>query len=109
MSRSRRKNPIRGLAADSDKDWKKMINRSLRRRTHMALSRCPDFGDLVLPVLNDIANAWDSPKDGKTMYTLKDALRPPDVKYWGLGIVTGDKEQDIVEETIDWVKRYYWK
>lgn len=66
MSRSRRKTPIKGIGASSDKEDKRLANRKLRRVTHTLL-RCTSLedDDLILPEIRDVSDVWDMGKDGK--------------------------------------------
>ena len=62
MSRSRRKNKIRGITtAPSEKQSKLKANRKLRRLTKETLKK----GKEVLPLLREISNQWNFEKDGK--------------------------------------------
>lgn len=62
MSRSRRKNKIRGITtATSEKQSKLKANRKLRRLTKDTLKK----GKEVLPLLREISNQWNFEKDGK--------------------------------------------
>ncbi len=62
MSRSRRKNKIRGITtAPSEKQSKLKANRKLRRMTKETLKK----GKEVLPLLREISNQWNFEKDGK--------------------------------------------
>lgn len=62
MSRSRRKNKIRGnTTAGSEKLSKLTANRKLRRLTKVILKKRQD----VLPLLREVSSKWDFEKDGK--------------------------------------------
>ncbi len=62
MSRSRRKNKIRGITtATSEKQSKLKANRKLRRLTKDILKK----GKVVLPILREISDKWNFEKDGK--------------------------------------------
>jgi hypothetical protein len=67
MSRSRRSEPITGItAADSEKEWKRQANRRLRHAVARTLHRpSADPDAFVLPVPDEVANQYDSPKEGK--------------------------------------------
>lgn len=68
MSRSRRTQPVTGVTmATSEKEWKREANRKLRHATAQVLQAMPsgDPDALVLPVLDEVANPYDSPKEGK--------------------------------------------
>lgn len=72
MSRSYRKSPFRGLAADSDKGFKVSEHRRERHARKIALNVTLD-GDAAEMHGGDYGNPWDAPKDGKVQYTFKDA------------------------------------
>ena len=62
MSRSKRKNKIRGnTTADSEKQSKQKANRKLRRLTKESLKK----GNNVLPKLREVSDNWNFEKDGK--------------------------------------------
>ena len=63
MSRSRKKQPFVGHAADSDKPFKQRSARALRRVSKERLAKTQD-GD-ALPVARELADPWTSEKDGK--------------------------------------------
>lgn len=66
MSRSIRHTPIIGNAGgESDKPGKAQANRKLRVHTRLAIIACTDFEGLLVPVLREVSNVWDFPKDGK--------------------------------------------
>lgn len=64
MSRSRRKNPILSLWADSDKQAKRLANRALRVAIRNAINRELD----LMPELREVSDEWDFPKDGPKRY-----------------------------------------
>jgi hypothetical protein len=63
MSRSRKKQPFAGHAADSDKAFKQRASRTLRRVSKERLVTTAD-GD-SLPARYELVNPWESDKDGK--------------------------------------------
>ena len=76
MSRSYRHTPIIGNCSHSDKPGKAKANRKLRvaeRSVLAALSLDSDSGSdsgsdkdgLLMPILREVSNVWDFPKDGK--------------------------------------------
>ena len=66
MSRSRRKNPIRGnTTAESEKHSKLKANRKLRRLTKETLKNRKE----VLPLLREVSDKWNFEKDGKKYVT----------------------------------------
>ncbi|MEP7362253.1 MAG: hypothetical protein ABI972_03285 [Acidobacteriota bacterium] len=71
MSRSKRSQPISGVtAAVSEKEWKRQSNRRLRRATTQVVQQLPatDPDAVVLPVLDEVANPYNSPKEGKSRF-----------------------------------------
>lgn len=60
MARSRRKLPIAGVAAFSDKQFKVFAHRQERRAVKVALDRADE-----LPSPKLFGDPWDGPKDGK--------------------------------------------
>ena len=73
MSRSYRKTPCMGNScAVSEKDWKRQINRAMRRKTRAILQSSKmdmqyDVNgemDLIFPIQEEIGDVWCSPKDG---------------------------------------------
>ena len=73
MARSRKKTPIRGIAAASDKTDKAWANRRERRvvRTRSATDR----GVEALPQKRELSDVWNFAKDGKQPYGLTKSLR----------------------------------
>ena len=68
MSRSKRSESITGITtAESEKEWKRDANRRLRRAVNQTLQQLPasDPDALILPVMDDVANQYSGPKDGK--------------------------------------------
>lgn len=65
MARSYRHSPFMGFCAHSDKPGKVIANRRLRARVRQAIVNCRDFDNLVVPVLREVSDVWDFPKDGK--------------------------------------------
>lgn len=70
MSRSFRHTPVIGNAcAASDKPGKQIANRALRMHVRISLRNClrsdDGFDNLVVPLLREVSNVWDFPKDGK--------------------------------------------
>jgi len=72
MTRSYRKTPIRGVTcAKSEKEYKKIINKALRRKNRIILKK----GEPVPYIIkNEYMTKWDMPKDGKC-YVPKDPKR----------------------------------
>ena len=70
MSRSYRRHPIRGLAADSDKDDKRRARKVWRRRCRQLISVTPveELEDLILPALREVSSVWCFAKDGKVYW-----------------------------------------
>ena len=62
MSRSRRKNKIRGLCStDSEKQDKRDANRQFRRVINQKVKQA----ETELPLLRELSNVWCFEKDGK--------------------------------------------
>ena len=55
------------LTAESEKQWKREANRKLRRAWTQVVQQMPfaDPDGTVLPVLDEVANQYSGPKDGK--------------------------------------------
>lgn len=65
MSRSKKKIAITGwTTARSEKEDKRIINRSLRRQTRRILNS-EGAEDAILPVQDDVMSLWSMAKDGK--------------------------------------------
>ena len=70
MSRSHRRFPFSYfVGGDSQADWKRSYNRSLRRGVSQSVDAHWDDEDLVLPILDEVANPWSSPRDGSGRYS----------------------------------------
>ena len=66
MSRSRRRNPVRGITtSDTEKQDKRAANRRLRRKVRAKLRAEPDG---VLPALREVSTVWGFAKDGKARF-----------------------------------------
>lgn len=76
MSRSMRKSPFAGRAAESDKWAKQKANRALRRSVHISLTSGDEYP--LLPAIEEIFNRYDFPKDGKMRLLLDE--EPDDAK-----------------------------
>ena len=63
MARSKRKTPIHGMLANSDKDDKRQANRRLRAVNRTIVQR--DGADSELVPLRAVSDVWDMSKDGK--------------------------------------------
>jgi len=61
MSRSRRRSPVFGVCADSDKADKRVARQRWRAVTRAAVNRGAD----VIPTLREVSDVWDMAKDGK--------------------------------------------
>jgi len=62
MSRSRKKNPVKGITrADSEKEDKRNANRKFRRKIKQEFYK----GEEQLPELRELSNVWAFDKDGK--------------------------------------------
>ncbi len=62
MSRSFRRNPV--LAPSSSKEFKGTTNRKFRTAVRKRLHNCADYDRLVIPVIREVSDLYDSPKDG---------------------------------------------
>ncbi len=71
MSRSRKKIPIVGNAGHSDKSGKRAANRSFRRATKIALVGLEED----MPLLREVSDTWNFPKDGKHYWDDERAFR----------------------------------
>ena len=69
MARSRKRTPIRGIAADSEKEDKQLWHRRMRRKTKHALA-----ADKEPPSVRDVSNPIDMGKESK--------LYMPDLENW---------------------------
>jgi hypothetical protein len=57
--------------AESEQTWKREANRRLRRasiRVVKAVLHAGDPDELMLPVVDEVANQYDGPKDGKQRF-----------------------------------------
>ena len=62
MSRSRKKNPVKGItSAESEKEDKRNANRKFRRKIKQEVQK----GEEQLPELRELSNVWAFDKDGK--------------------------------------------
>jgi len=62
MSRSRKKNPVKGItSADSEKEDKRNANRKFRRKIKQEVNK----GKEQLPEIRELSNVWEFDKDGK--------------------------------------------
>lgn len=69
MSRSFCHFPAAAFAgSDSEKSWKRQYNRTYRRVVKMRLRSNWTEEDLLLPLLDEVANVYNSPKDGTKRY-----------------------------------------
>ena len=67
MSRSRRHTPIRGLAAKSEKDDKRILHGKLRTRLRAALKKIlleRSSEEYIAPNYDEVHNKWVMAKDG---------------------------------------------
>jgi phosphoribosylformylglycinamidine (FGAM) synthase-like amidotransferase family enzyme len=66
MSRSKRKFPVGAFCnAGSMKLWRRSVNKRLRHNCKQKLNTCRDWDSLILPVIDEDGNMYDSPKDGR--------------------------------------------
>ena len=67
MSRSQRKNPMRGITtAKTEKPDKQLASRSERRHVKTALGKNPDSE--TLPARRELSDVWLMAKDGKRYF-----------------------------------------
>jgi hypothetical protein len=66
MSRSRRKHPICGFQADSEKESKQNANRAERRINRQILNKSEDAD--VLKKTKEVSDPWNMAKDGKIRF-----------------------------------------
>jgi len=81
MSRSYRRFPFSCFVGGaSQADWKRSYNRSLRRGVRRLLADQGEEDGLVLPILDEVADPWDSPRrrvaDGRAPSRGDRPLRP---------------------------------
>ena len=89
MSRSYRKTPMGGWCGSSDKVGKQLANRRYRSISKIKLNCNYEDESIILPVLKEVSNAWDFPKDGK-------------MGWWSLGPDADDREKE-------WFRRFMGK
>ena len=68
MSRSKRHTKIfPSTCAESEKWYKQVANRRLRRRVAVAIRKSVRTGEEpdTLPIADEVSDAWNGPKDGK--------------------------------------------
>jgi hypothetical protein len=69
MSRSHRRYPFSYfVGGESQAEWKRSYNRYLRRSVKYLVALRGDDDDLILPILDEVANPWSSPRDGSGRY-----------------------------------------
>lgn len=71
MSRSRKKNPVTGIAmAKSEKQDKRIINRIIRHKVKATLKKkdLEELEEFLEPKKDEIMDRWSMAKDGKTRY-----------------------------------------
>lgn len=79
MSRSRRKTPVVGVGGPrtSEKWWKSHTNGALRARIRVLekqlLKNRELFDNTIFPIVHDVVNTYDGPKDGKMRINPADA------------------------------------
>jgi hypothetical protein len=76
VSRSKKKHPF-GYCGRSEKQWKRDVNRKMRRVCHQLTDCQAEWNfDLLFPIIDEIGNVYNSPKDGNARY------RPYDQKSY---------------------------
>ena len=74
MSHSYKKHPFTGTCVcRSEKSWKRLANRKLRKLNHMRLLKMENF---LAVLLREVSNVWTFGKDGKARLTL-----PQDIEF----------------------------
>jgi hypothetical protein len=71
MSRSKRSEPITGITTRGIREeMERDANRKLRRAVNQTLPQLPaaDPDALILPVMDELANQYSAPKDGKRFF-----------------------------------------
>ena len=68
MSRSRRKPYCWCFGGGKQKPWIQSRKRALRRATKQKLIASKDYEALILPILDEYANPWSSPRDASRPY-----------------------------------------
>lgn len=71
MSRSKKKNPIHGIAGDSDKKGKQQSSRMFRRKVNALLDQ--EMYDNLPVDSRELIGEWSFPKDGKA-FCKKDSI-----------------------------------
>lgn len=67
MSRSYKKNVFGNwYSYHSMKEWRTEQNRKLRHGAKQIINTCEDWNELHVPVLKEVSNIYDSPRDGRT-------------------------------------------
>jgi len=70
MSRSYKKHCYSFFVVlDSQKEWKRLVNREIRRGARQLLHLKGDDEDLLFPTIDEIGNVYCSPADGTRHYT----------------------------------------
>lgn len=74
MSRSYAKHPHFSYTngRDSEKEYKRLANRKLRRITKYLLDYNWEDEDLILPLMDEVANLYNFPSDGGGFYVVRD-------------------------------------
>jgi len=69
MSRSKRKNPVRGITtSESEKADKVAAHRRVRRRVKTVIQSPPESETETLPHERELSNPWAMAKDGKARF-----------------------------------------
>lgn len=70
MSRSYKKHCYSYFATcNSQKEWKRLVNREIRRGARQLLQSKSENEDLLFPTIDEIGNVYSSPADGTKHYT----------------------------------------
>jgi hypothetical protein len=63
MSKSYKKNPFFSCRVGSFKSWKQEINRTYRTKCKQLINNCKDWDNLIIPIIDEVGNFYNSPKD----------------------------------------------
>jgi hypothetical protein len=67
MSRSYKKHPYIKYGGDSDKKYRTIANKKLRRVNKLKLIQDPEDGNFK--ILREVSDTWEFPSDGLAYYT----------------------------------------
>lgn len=117
MSRSYKKNVYSTfISSNGMKEWRTHINRKLRHKAKQLINNAKDYDAMILPILDEIGDLWNSPLDGKKRWQKKPYLNQCEVDkeryYNSYGSLPSWREKYYVENTKHCNcypnKRYSW-